>query len=697
MRVLRHLLLAGLGLAALSLALVVHQLSQLPLPTGFEQPRAAALDLLAGDTVLATRGVAYGRPVDLEALAPHLIDAVLSMEDRRFRQHRGIDLRGMLRAGLANLREGGVREGGSTITQQLVKNSFLSPERTWTRKAQEVLLALWLERRLDKSQILARYLDSVYLGAGAYGVDAASRRYFGKPPEELTLAESAMLAGLIQAPSRDTPIRSLEAAQARAGLVLRSMEAAGMVDAAAAAEASANPATLARPPAERPIHGHAVDWIAGEARAMLGTLTGEATVETTLDPRLQELAASTIERRLSGEGAGQGVSEAALVAMTPDGAVLAMAGGRDYRTSQFNRAAQARRQPGSVFKLFVYLAALEAGAMPSSPIEDAPISIGTWQPRNYGDAYLGPTDLRTAFARSANSAAVRLQERVGRERVIERARSMGIAGGMAPLPSLALGTIEASLLELTAAFAAIRADRARIEPYGVRALHTSSGRTLRPPAPETAPAPWPQAAMRELLGEVVRTGTGRRAALEVPVFGKTGTTQDHRDAWFIGFAEDLVVGVWVGNDDDTPMQGVTGGGLPAEIWRDFVGEAIRLPADRGAPEPLPETPEPEPLLVGLPLVRDTGTLELEGRVVRLAGVEGIEGRHARDMAAYIGGREVVCRPAEAGRHLCEVDGYDLSEVVLHNGGGRATAEASAVLIEAERRARMERRGIWGGP
>jgi penicillin-binding protein 1A len=530
------LLLLGAGGAGLVAALGYPY--QLLLATRLEEPGRATFDLTSSDGVgFAVRGGAPGRAVELAQVPRHLVDAVLAMEDRRFFAYAGMDLRGVIRAAFANLDAGGTVQGGSTITQQLAKNLFLTSERTWARKLQEMMLALWLERRLSKEDILARYLNTVYLGAGAYGVEAASQRYFGTSVEQLTLAQSAMLAGLIQAPSRFAPTRSLDEAHRRARIVLDAMMDAGSIDAATAEEAKAHPAELAVLPVEQAAYGYAADFAAAAAHAMLGEVGGNFAVATTIDRRLQLLAERTVDDWLAREGGALAVQQAALVAMAPDGAVLAMAGGRDYAQSQFNRAVQARRQPGSLFKLFVYLAALRAGMSPDSPVEDAPLQIADWQPQDYADRYLGLTDLRTAFAQSLNTAAVRLQEQVGREQVIALAQEMGIASPLPPHRSLALGSAEATLLELTAAYAAVLADVRRVEPYVVRAARAPGGATFRR-RPTASPRPdWPRPAIMELLLEAVRSGTGSAAALDVPVFGKTATTQDHRDAWFIGFTE----------------------------------------------------------------------------------------------------------------------------------------------------------------
>lgn len=710
----------GAGLLALvAVAVVAYHLYTLPLPTAFREPQRLAFTVVDGDgDLLGERGVLRGETVPLDRLPQHLVDAVVAFEDRRFFHHSGVNPLAVLRAAAVNLISGEIRQGGSTITQQLVKLEFLSPERTLDRKIQEALLSVWLERRMTKAEILERYLNVIYLGAGAYGIAAAAERYFGKPAADLTLAESAMLVGLIQAPSRYAPTNSIEVARRRAALVLDSMVATGALTGAQAEAARANPARLRHPPADDPVFGYAVDWAASAARAMLGEVSGSFQVATGIDANLQRMAHRTVNDWLDKEGRASNVTQAALLAMAPDGRILAVTGGRDHAQSQFNRAVQARRQPGSVFKTFVYLAALQSGYRRDSRVLDAPIAIEGWRPGNYGGDTHGEVTLTRAFAKSYNLAAVRLQESIGRDRIIALARSMGVASTLSPHPSLALGTNEMTLAELTAAFAAIRQGSARVEPRVVAALRTGGGGIVTAPAPAVAAATWPRDEMRELLRAVVRDGSGRAAALDEPVYGKTGTTQDHRDAWFIGFTDDLVVGVWVGNDDGAPMQAVTGGGLPAHIWHDFMvrardGRRDRRPAEvsrpaepgigadkpadartddvAGRPSPVPA---PAKEMIGAPRVIDTATLRLSGRVVRLDGVVGQGGEAAREMASYIGDRLVTCRRVVADRYRCEVDGWDLSEVVLFNGGGRATADAPSDLIEAARKARLAKRGIW---
>lgn len=695
-RLFRGGLVAG-ALLALGAVAVLGLLWALPLPGEFREPGRLALAILDRDgRPLAHRGVSPGGGIELSALPPHLPAAFIAFEDRRFRSHIGIDPIGIGRAAAVNLAALSWKEGASTLTQQLVKNAYLTPEKTLTRKIQEAVIAVWLERHLSKDAILARYLNSLYLGAGAHGVDAASRRYFGKPASEVSLAEAAMLAGLAQAPSRTAPTVAPDAAQRRAALVLDAMVETAAITPEQAAAAKAAPAALAVPPVPPAASAWAADWAAAAARAALGDLSGSLAVRTTIDPGLQALASAVVQRRMATDGPAAGAGQAALVAMRPDGRVLAVVGGIDHARSEFNRAVQARRQPGSLFKLFVYLAALQQGVRPDDRLQDEPVTIDGWSPENYSNRFHGSVTLRDAFAHSYNAASVRLQERVGRDRVIRLARSMGIDGPLATNPSLVLGTSEVSLTEITAAFAAIRAGTARVTPRIVEAVVTEAGTELLP-APaggdRAAPDPGrPQAEMLDLLRAAVDRGTGRAARLAVPAYGKTGTTQDHRDAWFVGFAGDLVVGVWVGNDDGQPMNGVTGGGLPAQIWHAFMEAAPS--GDRGAAAtPVAAADE---WIVGPARVIETGVLEVAGQHLQLLGVDGSGGPAAGAMNDYIGDRDVRCRPATDERYRCEVDGWDLSEVVLFNGGGRTTPDAPPSYRRAERKARDERRGVWAG-
>ena len=529
---------------------------------------------------IARRGAIKDEPVDAGRLDPLTPAAFVAIEDRRFRSHWGIDPRAIGRAMVANMKAGGIRQGGSTLTQQLAKTSFLTSDRSLKRKAQEVIIAFWLEGWLTKDEILSRYLSSVYFGDGVYGLRAASRHYFGREPERLTLAQSAMLAGMVQAPSRLAPTRNLAAAQKRSRLVLQAMADTGVIS-----QGRAEGTRSARPVGNSnsvPTGTYFADWVAPQAAQAFDADYGEVRVPTTLDADLQKLAVRAISN------AGIGNAQAALVAMRPDGRVVAMVGGRNYGESPFNRATQARRQPGSAFKLFVYLAAMRAGYTPDSMIDDRPIAVDGWSPGNNDGVYRGSITLREAFARSSNAATVRLAEQVGRQNVIRAARDLGIDSPLTDRPSLSLGTSGVSLLELTSAYAAVAGGRYPVEPQGLaprgdKAKESSltsffarggklDDRRDRGP-------------MLELLWAAANEGTGRRAAISTPTFGKTGTTQNNRDALFVGFAGNLVVGVWVGRDDNQSLGKITGGTAPAQIWRRFMASAVAIDGRQGPPLP----------------------------------------------------------------------------------------------------------------
>ncbi|KEC75961.1 UNVERIFIED_ORG: 1A family penicillin-binding protein [Rhizobium esperanzae] len=525
---------------------------------------------------LVRQGPYQGPYARYDQFPPHLIDAVLSIEDRRFMDHFGIDPRGMGRALLRNLEAGSVVEGGSTITQQLIKLQYLDSDRTIKRKIQEVVIAFWLEWKLGKAEILTRYLNSVYLGAGATGMPAAARIYFNKDIGALDLPEAAMLAGLLRAPSQWNPIDNFEGARQRTMVVLDAMAANGKITAPEAAEAKTSFAKL-HPTTPTPRSGSwFADWISPQASEIAGASPGSTTVRTTLVPQLQQSAERIVKKALDGEGKTVGASQAALVAMTPDGAVVAMVGGRDYKASQFNRAVTAMRQPGSTFKLFVYYAALKAGFTLSDQVMDAPIDIDGWSPENSGGNYSGWVTLAEAFARSLNAASVALAQEVGLDNVIAAARELGIDAPLANTPSLALGTSEVNLLNLTSAYASVQLGKAPVKPWGIidfqAAGQPKTFRVGSQSKPDVDLSPY-QSDLLGLLQLVVERGTGRGADPGTFAAGKTGTSQDNRDAWFVGFTDALVVGVWVGNDDDAPMKGVTGGGLPAHIWRDFMRES----------------------------------------------------------------------------------------------------------------------------
>jgi len=578
-----------------------------PLSRALEPLADPALLLLSDDgRPIALRGAIKEAPIDVAKLNPLTPAAFVAIEDRRFYSHWGIDPRGIGRAFLADLRGGGVRQGGSTITQQLAKTSFLSGDRTIKRKAQEVIIAFWLEAWLTKQEILSRYLSSVYFGDGVYGLRAAAHHYFRRDPENLSLAQSAMLAGMVQAPSRLAPTQHLAAAQKRSRLVLQAM-----ADTGAIAGGRANSISLARPvsqEAKLPAGTYFADWVAPSAAQAFESDFGQVKVETTLDRNLQRLAVRAIGRAAIGD------AQAALVAMRPDGRVVAMVGGKNYADSPFNRVTQARRQPGSAFKLFVYLAALRAGWTPDSVVDDAPITIDGWTPVNSDRVYRGKITLREAFARSSNAATVRLSQEVGRANVIRAARDLGITTPLPDKPSLALGTAGVSLLELTSAYAAVASGRYPIAarglpeeqpPEGLAAFFRSAGTLDRQ-------RDW--APLLDLLYAAANNGTGRRAALAIPTFGKTGTTQENRDALFVGFAGNLVVGVWVGRDDNKSLGKISGGTVPAEIWRSFMSSATAVDRERGPALPT-EFRRPErdqPAKSPLPPEWSDATKELRG-------------------------------------------------------------------------------------
>ena len=561
-------LLAGVFVWAL------HDVPWTEISTGTQEP-AVVLETADGQPLL-TQGPFRAAYASRDQFPSHLVDAVLSIEDRRFYAHRGLDLRGISRAMMRNLFAREVVEGGSTITQQLVKISFLGRDRTIKRKIQEAVIALWLDGKLSKDEILTRYLNTIYLGSGATGIPAAARIYFDKEVGELTLAESAMIAGMIRAPSQLNPLTNAAAARQRAEVVIGAMAATGKLSKAQSAEAKLEIAELELDAPATKSGSWFADWAIQEGRDLAGSFGGTIRVRTTLVPELQALAEKAVRDTLQEYGAKNHASQAALVAMMPDGAVVAMVGGRDYKDSEFNRAVSAMRQPGSTFKLFVYHAAMKAGIPMDSRIVDEPVEIDGWKPENVGGRYYGPVSLAEAFARSLNASAVKLAMDVGIDNVIASARELGIDAELTPTPSLALGTSEVSLLDLTGAYASVRAGVAPIEPYAISEFSVDGERTFR-----IGPGKRPSASLREeqndlvgLLHLVVSRGTGREADFGPFAAGKTGTSQDYRDAWFIGFTEPLVAGVWVGNDNNSPMEGVTGGKLPAIIWRRFMEGAL---------------------------------------------------------------------------------------------------------------------------
>jgi penicillin-binding protein 1A len=530
---------------------------------------------------IARRGLTQGTMVRVEDLPDYVPNAFIAIEDRRFRSHFGIDPIGLARAAIQNMMSGHVVQGGSTLTQQLAKNLFLTPNRNFERKAQEAMLALYLESRYSKNQILTLYLNRVYFGAGVYGIEAAAQKFYGKHASELGLTEAAMIAGSVKAPARYNPLADTDAGLMRAKLVLQAMQDAGFIDADTRAMAQATRPRIVRANGT-PGSGWFADWVVSRLNDVVGPSAEPIIVETSFDLQTQALAERAVDTGLATDGARLHASQAALVAMTPDGAVRAMVGGKSYETSTFNRATDAVRQPGSAFKPFVYLAAFEHGRTPEDVMNDGPVDIHGWKPQNYEGESLGDISLLKAFAVSSNSVAAQLTAEVGPKAVAHTARRLGIASPLAAVSSLALGTSGVTPLELTGAYAPFANGGSGIKPFGIVKVRTRSGKVLyahKPPGIGGVMSASDNMQMTRLMQETVTTGTGRAARLEDrPTAGKTGTTQDYHDAWFVGFTADLVCGVWIGNDNNAPMLKATGGTLPARIFHSFMtGAEADLP------------------------------------------------------------------------------------------------------------------------
>lgn len=540
------------------------------------QPSITYLD--RNGALIAVRGSQMAPPADVDALPDYVPAAFIAVEDRRFYHHPGFDPIGMLRAAMANMRAGRVVQGGSTLTQQLAKNLFLTPEQTLKRKVQEIMLAVWLEMKFSKEEILGLYLNRVYFGAGAYGIEAASQRYFDKTARELTVGEAALLAGLLKAPSRYSPLSETERAAGRATVVLNEMEEAGVISAEERAAAVLEPVRVSRTLATQHAQ-YFIDWLDGEIRTLVGEPTEDMVVETTLDLTLQTAAERNVRAILDRDGS-RGVEQAALVALDGDGRVRALIGGASYADSQFNRAVDARRQAGSAWKPFVYLAALEAGYTPQTPVVDEPVQIGNWSPQNYSQRYSGAMTLQQAVAQSVNTVAASVADRVGRDAVARAARRLGISSRIGLEPAMALGAVEVSPLDMAGAYAAFANGGKRAEPHGITRIRTPEGRVIyQRAAPDRrgdqAIQNPPLYYLNQMLRAVVDSGTGRSADITgYDLAGKTGTTSDYRDAWFVGYTGGFVTAVWVGKDDNSPMRGVTGGQAPAAIWKGFMQSAL---------------------------------------------------------------------------------------------------------------------------
>jgi penicillin-binding protein 1A len=579
-------LIAGIGVLAFIFI-------RLPPIQSLEIPKRPPSVLILGENgaTLATRGDMGGAAVPIAELPDYVPNAFIAIEDRRFYSHRGVDPLGITRAFVANIVHRGTAQGGSTITQQLAKNLFLTQERTVTRKLQEIVLALWLEHKYRKKEILELYLNRVYFGAGAYGIEGASQRYFGKSARQVTLAEAAMLAGLVQAPSRLAPNRNPQGAERRAAIVLADMTELKMIAPGAAKLALAHPAHAIKPPAAGSVN-YVADWVMDAVNDLIGKFDDDIVVDTTIEPALQNAAEHALADTLNQKGDRLNIGEGALVAMTPDGVVRALVGGRDYGESQFNRAVDAKRQPGSAFKPFVYLTAIEHGLTPDTVREDAPIAVKGWRPENYERQYLGPVTLRQALAESLNTVSVRLTLEFTPQAVVRTAYRLGIASMLEPNASIALGTSEVSPLELVSAYATFANGGIAVTPHVVERIRTADGKTLygrtQQPLGRIVDARY-VGMMNTMLHETLVSGTARAASLPGwQAAGKTGTSQDFRDAWFIGYTSRLVAGVWLGNDDNTPTKHAVGGGVPVEIWSRFMRSAL----SREAPAPLPGLSEP---------------------------------------------------------------------------------------------------------
>ena len=555
------------------------------------QPSITYLD--RNGALIATRGSQQAPPADLEALPDYVPAAFIAIEDRRFYYHPGFDPIGMMRAMSRNMQAGRVVQGGSTLTQQLAKNLFLTPDQNMRRKVQELMLAVWLELKFSKQEILALYLNRVYFGAGAYGIEAASQRYFDKSAKDLTVGEAALLAGLLKAPSRYSPVSEHKRAGVRATVVLNQMEATGVITPEQRAAAVLEPVRVSRTLAAQHAQ-YFIDWLDKEIRGLVGEPTEDMVVETTLDLTLQTSAERAVHRILERD-ASRGVQQAALVALDGDGRVRAMIGGASYADSQFNRAVDARRQAGSAFKPFVYLAAMEAGYTPQTPVVDEPVRIGNWSPRNYSGTFIGDTNMANAMAQSINTVAAYVADQIGRDSVAGAARRLGISSRIGLEPAMALGAVEVSPIDMATAYDAFANGGRRVEAYGISRIRTPQGRVIYQRAGRDAVGA--QAInnpslyyMNQMMRGVVTGGTARAVQISGrDLAGKTGTTSDYKDAWFVGYTGGFVAAVWVGKDDNTAMRGVTGGAAPAAIWKAFMEAALpRLnvqPIPNGPPMP----------------------------------------------------------------------------------------------------------------
>jgi penicillin-binding protein 1A len=586
-------------LAALSLSLPAPQLPNLP-PIR-RDPQITYVD--RSGAVIGVRGGRYGPTVNLARLPAYVPAAFVAIEDRRFYQHDGFDAVGIARAIVSDISRGRAAQGASTITQQLARNLYLSSDRTLERKADELLYAIQLERTYSKQQILALYLSRIYFGSGAYGIEAASQRYFNKPAAKLTVREAAMLAAIPKSPTGYDPDDHPEASAQRSRLVLDAMVEYGAITPAQRAKALAQTPKVWKSAPDAPAQ-YFLDWLDGETRKIVGQPKQDLVVETTLDAPLEAAAAEAVRGAVA-RYEKQGVAQAAVVAVDGQGRIRAFVGGVDYAASPFDRAVDARRQAGSSWKPFVYLTALEAGMTPDSPVVDEAIVIGNWSPRNYEDGYLGPITLQQALAQSVNTVAARVADQVGRNAVAATARRLGIASQINTDPAMALGTSQVSPLEMAQAYASFANGGQRVAAYGLERIRTTGGGVVyqrrTPPQAQVIGNP-ALGELNQMLRAVVSSGTGVRAAIAGrDVAGKTGTTSDYRDAWFCGFTGNLTTVVWMGRDDNSPMRRITGGSAPAEVWRSVMLAGVqRLPTSAIPPGPPPPLAAPAPTLASAP-------------------------------------------------------------------------------------------------
>ncbi len=605
------LVLGVWGLVAMA-GLVAFYARELPPIDQLAVPKRPPNIAIQGEdgTVLANRGDTGGAAVKLGDLPPYLPKAFVAIEDRRFYSHYGIDPFGIARALTRNVVGGSGMQGGSTLTQQLAKNLFLTQERTVSRKIQEAILALWLEHKYSKNQILELYLNRVYFGSGAYGVEAAAQKYFGKGARQVTLAEAAMLAGLMKAPTKLAPNRNPVGATDRAAQVIAAMADEKFVTDAAAKQALASPARAVKERDGGAI-GYAADYVMDVLDDTIGAIDSDIVVTTTISPVMERAGEQALVEELNAKGGRYGVSEGALVALDPNGAIKALVGGRNYADSQFDRAVAAKRQPGSSFKPFVYLTALEHGLTPDTVRDDAPINVKGWQPENYSHEYFGPVTLTQALSLSLNTVAVRLGVEVGPKAIVATAHRLGITSDLQSNASIALGTSEVSPLELAGAYAPFANGGFGVQTHIITSVKTTDGKLLyqrKATGFGRVIDPAYVTMMNTMMQETLLTGTARKA--ELPGWqaaGKTGTSQDWRDAWFVGYTGALVADVWLGNDDSSPTKKASGGNLPVDIWSRFMRAALKNAAPVPLPGNVPPSPAPDDgAMAGLP-ARDPAT------------------------------------------------------------------------------------------